>query len=1119
MKKRILLLVLPLIPAVALLLAHLVPTAPDTTEQGVGAGSIVDPQDVMAGVSSGANVSSPTDPQTARFTGAVDPLAASSHPGGFKQEGVTNLSGHSLGHIPPGVGRVDEVLLREIGPRDDRGLVRRTHVLETDFHYPLLQTVELLGMNPQTGEEEVVAYQSMVADHVMVQFDVGLLPEDWEGQLAEKGLRVRRKVSEDGLYLMEFPVEEAGETFAVIESLEKGYNWVRFAEPDRVIQTLSHEDPIPNDPDFGDLWGLQNSGQFGGKEGQDINAVEGWLLQEKLQDDRGAPSSPGDASSVVVAIIDTGVDHTHFDLKENMWVNPREERDQRDNSGDGIVDDIHGANIVTGTGDPMDWMGHGTHVAGTIGAVGNNNFGITGVAWDVQLMGVTILYPGGTMSDAIRGIDYAWQNGADILNNSWGVVLYNARLFGEWRSEALADAILRTRNAGAIFVTAAGNAAENVDTFVDFPAAHQSQSDNVVNVAALDRLGNLASFSNFGPNTVHVAAPGHQILSTVPGNGYASFSGTSMAAPHVSGMFALLKQEYPNESYRQLIQRLLQRSDKESHLAEYVRIGRRVNLARALDPAPLIDDPLEVFEFLPGSHVTLKIGVSESGGPASIQWFKDGALLSGATDTSLSLGHATRADGGVYRVEVTNAHGTSATEAVVRELPTHPELGEILGSPNLTWTSSLATPWVGATEDGSAAVRSGAIGDNQTSGLSTTVVGPGTLHFSWKVSSEQGYDLLTFSIGDNLVETRSGDGGWLHRTHTVPPGVHTLVWRYSKDGGNKEGDDAAWLANVVYENDIPLITSQTSSLEVVTGSPVKLAVNAVGSGPLTYFWKKDDRLLTGKNEAELGLASVDLADAGTYTATVSNVHGITTTLPIVLSVVEAANPPEFTRGPRGYVGPEGSPLTLSATWSGTHPFTVTWYKDGEALVGEEERALQFSTVSVEDTGVYHVVVSNEAGTVESFPAHVRIHPASERYTDWLARHGGLESVRDAGGGEIHPFLRFALGISPDATGLKALPRPALVEEPRIEALDHGGSQDGSPAKHAALVFSIPSFIEGATYRLEASDDLVSWEEVNSSLETIDVLADGRRVVQLREIDPMNPDQARRFLRLRVDGTE
>jgi subtilisin family serine protease len=281
----------------------------------------------------------------------------------------------------------------------------------------------------------------------------------------------------------------------------------------------------PDDPQFSKLWGLQNTGSnepkgSAGVEGADVNALKAWDI------------STG-SKKVKIAVIDTGVDYNHPDLKGNVWVNEKELNGKPgvDDDGDGFVDDIHGYNFSNDTPDPLDGHGHGTHCSGTIGAIHDNKVGVAGVMSDVTIVPVKFLGDdgSGTLEAAVKAIDYATSLNVDIMSNSWG---------GGGYSQALFDAIKRASDKGIIFTAAAGNDTANNDTSPSYPASYQIP--NVISVAALTAQNNLAYFSSYGRNSVHIAAPGHNILSTVKGGGYEIMSGTSMATPHVSGVLGLL---------------------------------------------------------------------------------------------------------------------------------------------------------------------------------------------------------------------------------------------------------------------------------------------------------------------------------------------------------------------------------------------------------------------------------------------------------------------------------------------------------------------------------------------------------------------------------------------------
>ncbi|KAA5540912.1 S8 family serine peptidase [Roseiconus nitratireducens] len=342
---------------------------------------------------------------------------------------------------------------------------------------------------------------------------------------------------------------------------------VLYAEPDFRLHTTA----LPNDPRYDELWGLNNTGQTGGTVDADSDIAEAWDIAT--------------GSNLVVAVIDTGVDYLHEDLAANMWVNAGEiPGDGIDNDGNGFVDDIHGYDFANDDPDPMDDQGHGTHVAGTIGAVGDNGIGVVGVNWDVQLMAVKFLDAtgNGTTSDAVDAINYAVANGAQIANASWGG--------NEPFSQALYDAIAGGRDAGQIFIAGAGNGnafgfGQDNDSNPFYPASYDL--DNIISVAATDHNDARATFSNYGITSVDLAGPGVSILSTRPGNSYELLSGTSMATPHVAGVASLVWQHNPTWTADQVIEQILNSVDPVSSMQGITTTGGRLNAAAALgEPVP-----------------------------------------------------------------------------------------------------------------------------------------------------------------------------------------------------------------------------------------------------------------------------------------------------------------------------------------------------------------------------------------------------------------------------------------------------------------------------------------------------------------------------------------------------
>jgi len=330
-------------------------------------------------------------------------------------------------------------------------------------------------------------------------------------------------------------------------------------------QYIDHPVPgLPDDPQFADQWALDNQGQENGKAGADISALEAWKKTHGSED-------------VVVAVLDSGVDYTHLDLRSNMWLRPDNVPAYFDDEL-GSFNDQQGYNGTDPLTDPMDDNGHGTHCAGIIGAEGDNSEGIAGINWHVQIMPLKFLGRGGfgTTADAIKAINYAIdrkKHGVNIrvINASWGSTA---------NSKALEDAIRAAGDAGILFVAAAGNDGSDNDRRPHYPSNYDLP--NVISVAALDRNDQLASFSNWGVKTVHVAAPGKDILSTWLGDAYRDASGTSMAAPQISGVAALILAKEPNLSVEKLKERILKSVDKLDSLNGKIASGGRIDAAKAV---------------------------------------------------------------------------------------------------------------------------------------------------------------------------------------------------------------------------------------------------------------------------------------------------------------------------------------------------------------------------------------------------------------------------------------------------------------------------------------------------------------------------------------------------------
>jgi subtilisin family serine protease len=382
---------------------------------------------------------------------------------------------------------------------------------------------------------------------------------------------------------------------------------------------------VPNDPQLRQQWDLSNTGQNNGTPGADIHAPSAWNVATNSR-------------RVPVAVIDSGIDYTHPDLYQNIWLNQAEiptsrRANLKDVDGDGLItfrdlnnrvnigpgkitdlngngyidagdilqpmqrdaqgrdtgrggwaypgntqdgdtahpNDFIGWNFVNNTNNPFDDFGHGTHLAGVIGAMGNNGVGVAGIDWQAQLVPVKFFDSSGngTVSQFIDGLNWALSKGIKVSNNSWTDSAFSPVLY---------EAVQRARDLGHIFVAAAGNDARNTDAWPTYPA--NLGLDNVLSVAATDRNDKLAGFSNWGPTSVSIAAPGVDILSTLPWGGYGVRTGTSMAAPHVAAVVAMVWALRPEWSYRQVIAWVMQTADRLPGLAGKVASGR-LNAAAA----------------------------------------------------------------------------------------------------------------------------------------------------------------------------------------------------------------------------------------------------------------------------------------------------------------------------------------------------------------------------------------------------------------------------------------------------------------------------------------------------------------------------------------------------------
>ena len=492
----------------------------------------------------------------------------------------------------------------------------------------LLVLVAGLPMTAQAvvGQEQAAA---QAADGILVRFKAGVSNAQRGRVLSAAGCnQLKRFRLVDGLTLAE--VQQGMSMQAALAQL-KASSSVLYAEPNYIVTAAA----VPNDPRFAELYGLDNTGQTGGTPDADIDAPEAWDIQT--------------GTDVVVAVIDTGLDYNHEDIVGNVWTNPGEiPNNGIDDDNNGYVDDVMGWDFVNNDNDPFDDNDHGTHVSGTIAAVGNNAIGVAGVNWSARIMPLKFLSAqgSGTTADAISALDYAVMMGARISNNSWG---------GGAFSQALFDSIAAAQAAGHLFVAAAGNDGVDTDVTPSYPASYDL--DNIVSVAATDDNDALATFSNFGAVTVDLGAPGVAILSTTPANTYSSFSGTSMATPHVAGVAALLLAEDPSLDVVALKAVLLDNVDPLASLAGITVTGGRLNAANSLAGLVRV--------VVTPASLTLAVGTTgqfnATGGTAPYTWSTADVTVA-TIDATTGLLTATGA--GQTVVTATDANGVAGTADV-----------------------------------------------------------------------------------------------------------------------------------------------------------------------------------------------------------------------------------------------------------------------------------------------------------------------------------------------------------------------------------------------------------------------------------------------------------------------
>lgn len=747
--------------------------------------------------------------------------------------------------------------------------------------------------------------------------------------------------------LANFKLSEVNQKVA-LEALSK-HPAVEYAEPDYQLRVLG----IPDDTRFAELWGMNNTGQTGGVADADIDAVEAWDITTG-------------SSEIIVGVIDTGVDYNHPDLQANMWVNPGEiAGDGIDNDGNGYIDDVYGINAIAGNGDPMDDQGHGSHVSGTLGASGNNTQGVVGVNHEVSIAGCKFLSSAGTgsTSDAIECVDYfvALKNAGHnirVTNNSWG---------GGGYSQALADSITASENADILFVAAAGNDGVDNDVNPHYPSSYEH--DSILAVANTTHTDEMAWDSQWGLTSVDMGAPGSAILSTVPGGGYASYSGTSMATPHVAGAAALVLSINPNLTALELKQLLMSSGDANANLAGLTVAGTRLNVHQALldaDPEPsfrLSVAPRNQ-EIVAGENASYELSIGSIAQWQGVVELSVDSPISGAV---LSSNTAQPGESVTLTVPTTEQTTWGDYSVAINAVSGDLEQQEVVG---------LYVLPQGLTEFSYQNDTPMAIPDTNSQGITSTI----TINDDITV-----FDTNTFV---DITHTWIGD---LIVTLTSPSG--TMVTLHNRSGGSaddiNETYNSAAFNGEVATGDWTLFVSDNASSD--TGTLNAWSLNLTGIGevspqpPQAGFTFTADGLNVQFSDASTdvngdivswmwdfgdGATSSDAsptytyAESGTYSValTVTDSEGYTDTVTQQLSVSSDVIELELVRANKTRLGY----MRVQLGWEGSSADSVNIYRNGELISTTDNtgKYLDFERRATESSYSYQVcqsvdVCSNE----------------------------------------------------------------------------------------------------------------------------------------------------------------
>jgi subtilisin family serine protease len=877
---------------------------------------------------------------------------------------------------------------------------QRVRIVVADFKYPHLRIEESVATDPTTGLETVTFLRASVADHLMLGLKPGADFKRAAVALREKGYAVRG-IEPGSFILAELPeFAAADDQSKAAADLALSEEFVNYAEPDYLV----FPSIAPNDPAYaqGKMWGLHNPGATAdSKADADIDAPEAWDIRKE-------------APNIVVAVTDTGIKHDHEDLIANRWTHP-------------TTSGVYGYDAYDNDNEPMDTGGHGTHCAGTIGARGGNSLGLTGVAWNVKLMGVRFLGPnGGSTSDAIKVINYSRLNGADLISASWG---------GGGYSQGLSDAITACADAGIPFVAAAGNSSTNNDSTPHYPSSYNAR--NIISVASTTKSDTLSTFSCYGRTSVDIAAPGSGIWSSYIGsaNSYTFLNGTSMATPHVSGALALAMAQFPDDDMAAIIARLYASVDKIPALAGKVSTGGRLNLSKLLGNAatPTISNDHFAnalrFEGYYGAWAGSNAGASRETGEdafsmpdtgdkslwfafhtphsgrvtlnfsSHVLWYSyvvyEGSVkgelkpvkVSGIFDSYLREFSFTSKPNTEYRIVVDSFHNPSQTFRV----------DYLLTPPNDFFAD--ATPLSGdlfsvsgnnrAASEELFEVKKRHAGTGQGKTVWWKWTAPANMDFTINTVGSAFDTVLAVYTGEtteSLTEVATSDDrnalDWTSQvTFAAVAGTtyHIVVDSFREDAA---GD----ITLNGFRSGSLTILRQPANVSVPIGKRAVFEISVLSSSDISYQWFFNDEAIPGQTSANLVIDPAQASNFGNYKVQIWSAENTVTSNTVTLSEQQIAPKLVWSSGNQAVAA--GTSVPLSANFSGSTPLTYTWTKNGQSIPGTSS-ILNFASTTTTDSGNYRLTATNSAG---SATADFTLSVVASPWERWEWRRPGIPNA-------------------------------------------------------------------------------------------------------------------------------